>query len=112
MTVELRWLDDRTAVAGQLAAADVATLKAQGFTAIVNNRPDAEAPDQPASAALAQAAADAGLTYSHLPIVGEPTAAQDLATARAVAAAEGKALAFCKSGHRSLLAITRGRLGA
>ncbi len=109
MTSELRWLDDRTAVAGQIVADDLALLRTQGFTQVINNRPDGEAPGQPSSAELARAAANAGLAYEHVPIVGEPSAAQADAVARIAASATGKVLAFCKSGHRSMLAVTRGR---
>jgi uncharacterized protein (TIGR01244 family) len=44
------------AVSPQIAKADLGALAAQGFRAVINNRPDGEAVDQPESAALAAAA--------------------------------------------------------
>ena len=61
-------LDEMTLVAGQIAPADVAALKAQGVTMIVNNRPDGEDVGQPTSAEIEAAARDAGLDYRHVPI--------------------------------------------
>ena len=43
-------------VSPQIAEADLGALVAQGFRAVINNRPDGEAEDQPASAELAAAA--------------------------------------------------------
>ena len=45
-------LDERTLVAGQIAPADVAALKSEGVTMIVNNRPDGEDVGQPTSAEI------------------------------------------------------------
>lgn len=55
-------------VTPQLSEADIGIAAAQGFRAIVNNRPDGEAPDHPASAAMAAAAARHGLGYRHIPV--------------------------------------------
>lgn len=107
-----RELDSRTAVAGQIGAGDMAELAAEGFTAVVNNRPDGEEAGQPASAALAEAAAAAGLAYHHIPIAGG-FAAADVAAMRAVLEEDGRLLAFCRSGTRStfLWAIAEARRG-
>ena len=51
------------AVSPQIAEADLGALAAQGFRAVINNRPDGEAEDQPESAALAAAAGRVGLEY-------------------------------------------------
>ena len=98
-------LDEKTLVAGQIAPADVAGLKAQGVTMIVNNRPDGEDVGQPTSAAIEQAARDAGIDYRHVPIARGmgPT---DVEAMRAAmhSAGDGKLFAFCRSGNRSALA--------
>jgi len=107
--LDLRPVTDTFAVSPQIAPEDVATLKAQGFTTIVNNRPDGEAPDQPAGAALASEAAAQGLTYVEAPVRGAPTLEQGRATAEAADSAEGKTLAFCKSGTRSIAAWSLGQ---
>ena len=95
-------LTDSISVAPQLAPEDCALAAAQGFTSIVNNRPDGEAPDQPASATIAAAAEAAGLRYAHIPIdqsgYGQP---QIDAMGEELAATAGPLLAFCRSGTRS-----------
>ena len=65
----MRQLDDKTLVSGQIAPEQIAELKQQGVTMIVNNRPDGEDPGQPAGAEIEQAAAEAGVDLapiSHL----------------------------------------------
>ena len=64
----IRQLDDRTLVSGQLTPDQIAELKEQGITLLVNNRPDNEDPDQPLSADLEAAAEAAGMEYRHIPI--------------------------------------------
>ena len=58
---DFRRVHDRLSVSPQISAADIAQAKAQGFTTIINNRPDDEAPDQPSSAEIEAAAKAAGL---------------------------------------------------
>ena len=95
-------LDDKTLVAGQIGPADVPALKAEGVKMIINNRPDGEAPDQPASATLAAAAAAHGLDYRFVPVV--PGRFDD-ATVEAMTCALQElprpVLAFCRTGTRS-----------
>jgi uncharacterized protein (TIGR01244 family) len=106
-------LDDKVLVAGQIDSDAMPALAAYGVTMIVNNRPDDEEPGQPTSAELAAAAAEAGLAYRHIPVAGGFSAEQVEAMAEALDAAEGKVLAFCKSGTRStwLWALARSRGG-
>lgn len=94
-------IDDKISVAGQLSPADLAEAKAQGFALVINNRPDGEAPDQPAGAVMADAAAAAGLGYVELPVAGGFSMPQVEAMAAALAGADGPVLAFCRSGTRS-----------
>ncbi|MGJ3628692.1 beta-lactamase hydrolase domain-containing protein [Sphingomonas sp. MMS24-JH45] len=42
--LDIRRIDDRFAVAPQIAVEDVAAIKAAGFVAIISNRPDGEEP--------------------------------------------------------------------
>ena len=89
-------------VAPQISEADVGLAARQGFRAIVNNRPDGEAPDQPSSAAIAAAAARHGIAYRHIPVVpGKATEEAVAAFKAAVAEMEGPLLAFCRTGTRS-----------
>ncbi len=99
--IATRRLTEDFHTAPQIAPEDVALLKAQGFTTLINHRPDGEAPDQPASAAIREQATREGLRYIDVPVSGAPTMAQARATADA---AEGKTLAFCRTGTRSTAA--------
>jgi len=89
-------------VATQLDEAAVAAAAAQGFRAIVNNRPDGEGDDQPAGATLAAAAERLGLDYRHVPVVPGRVTDDDVAAfERALAELKGPVLAFCRTGTRS-----------
>ena len=90
-------------VSPQIAVADVATAAAQGYTLIINHRPDFEGPGQPTSAEMEAAARAAGLAYVHIPVSGGPRPAQVEEMKAAVEGASGKVLAFCRSGTRSIL---------
>lgn len=96
-------LTESFAVSAQITAEEIPALAAQGFTHIVNNRPDGEEPRQPRAAEIKAAAAAAGMTYAQAPIVGMPTDEADIAAMKAAIAAggAGKTLAFCRSGTRS-----------
>lgn len=96
-----RQLDENTLVAGQIAAADIAEAKALGVTSIVNNRPDGEEPGQPDGAEIEAAARAAGLDYHHIPVAGGFAPDQVEEMAAALDRAEGRILAFCRSGTRS-----------
>lgn len=99
-----RKLDETTYVAGQIAPEDVAAARAEGITLIVNNRPEGEAPDQPAGAEIEAAARAVGLDYVAIPVtLAGLSAPQVEATGKALAGARGKTLAFCRSGTRSTL---------
>jgi uncharacterized protein (TIGR01244 family) len=111
----IRQLDDTTLVGGQIAPEDVADLKAQGVTMLVNNRPDNEDHDQPISADIEAAARAAGLEYRHIPIrygIG-PSDVEAMRDAMH-ATGDGKMLAFCRAGNRSALAwaVARAEDGA
>lgn len=95
-------LTETVSVAGQLAPADIAAAAAQGFAAIVNNRPDGEEAGQPADAALRATAEAAGLTYTAIPVDHRGMNREQVSAMAAVLdAATGPVLAFCRSGTRS-----------
>lgn len=100
--MELNRISDRLAVSPQIALQDITALAQDGFTGIVNNRPDGEAPDQPASREVEAEARRHGLDYWHIPVVpGAMTEADVRAFASALADATGPVLAFCRTGGRS-----------
>ena len=107
---DFRRVNDRLSVSPQLSVADVQEAAAKGFKTIINNRPDGEAPDQPASAEIEAAAKAAGLNYIHIPVRGMPPS-PDLAeqTCKAVESSEGPVLAFCRTGTRSISCYSLGQ---
>jgi uncharacterized protein (TIGR01244 family) len=109
-----RKLDDSISVFGQLTPDDVAEAKAQGFTTLVNNRPDDEQPGQPTGAEIEAAARANGLDYVAIPVDHSGFAEWQVeAMADALEQAQGPVLAFCRSGTRStfLWALARGQMG-
>ena len=101
----MRQLDETTAVSGQIRPQEVAGLKAQGVTMLVNNRPDGEEPGQPAAADIKQAAEAAGIAYRFVPISRGIGPAEAEAMRDAIAeTGDGRMLAFCRTGTRSALA--------
>lgn len=107
-------LDESTLVSCQIAPEDVAQAAAEGVSLIVNNRPDGEEPGQPSGAEIAAAAEAAGIAYRHIPVAGGLAPDQVAAMGDALAGAEGKVLAFCRSGTRStyLWALARASAGS
>ena len=100
--MDIRPLNDRFAVAPQIAPEDAEAIKAAGYVAIVNNRPDGEEPGQPTADAVRAAVEAAGLAYTEIPVTQAGFSHPQLdAMAAALAAADGPVLAFCRSGTRS-----------
>lgn len=109
-----RTLDSTISVFGQIGPEDVAAAREQGFTTIINNRPDDEQPGQPAGAEIEAAAKAAGLDYVAIPVDHSGfNEGQVAAMVEALETARGPVLAFCRSGTRStfLWALARHRLG-
>ena len=107
----IRQLDARTSVSGQIQPADVAAMKASGFTMIVSNRPDGEEPGQPTAAEIQDAAEAQGLEFRHVPIIRGIGPSDVEAMQEALDAASGKLLAYCRSGNRSALTWAVARRG-
>jgi uncharacterized protein (TIGR01244 family) len=100
--LELKRINDRISVSGQIEPEDVAELKAAGFKTIINNRPDGEAPDQPSGASIEAAVKEAGLRYIAIPL-GREGVSPDMVerTKDAIEGSDGPVFAFCRSGTRS-----------
>lgn len=100
----LKQLSDRISVGPQISVADVAELAQAGIVTLINNRPDGEDQGQPASAEIAAAAEQAGMSYHHIPIASGGVTPQAVeAMTEALDAADGPAFAFCRSGTRSTM---------
>lgn len=100
--MDIKRIDERVSVSPQIDVEDVARLKAAGFVAIINNRPDGEDATQPPGAVIAEAAAAAGLRYFAIPL-GRDGVRDELieATRQALDSIDGPVLAYCRSGTRS-----------
>lgn len=101
---DFRVLSDSVLASPQLTLADVETAKSLGVGLIVNNRPEHEAPDQIAGSEIEAAARAAGMDYLAIPISpGGFGKSQVDAMVDALERADGKVLAYCRSGTRSTL---------
>jgi uncharacterized protein (TIGR01244 family) len=100
--LDVKRINDEISVSPQISPDDVPALKAMGFTTIINNRPDGEAPDQPPGATVREAAEAAGLGYHHIPL-GRDGVTPDMVdrTREALEGSAGPVLAYCRSGTRS-----------
>ena len=99
---DIRTINDSISVAPQISPDDIAAIKAAGFKAIVNNRPDAEEAGQPDGAAIRAAAEAAGLGYAAIPVTHAGFSHPQIdAMTQALVAADGPVLAYCRSGTRS-----------
>jgi uncharacterized protein (TIGR01244 family) len=101
---DFRKLSEGVLASPQVAIADLEDARALGVTLIINNRPEGEAEDQTPGPEIEAAARAAGMSYTAIPIghdgFSEP---QVRAMAEALAGAQGKVLAYCRSGTRSTL---------
>ena len=111
MTAELIPLAPGLNVAGRLDRGDIEELARAGVRTIINNRPDGEAPAQPAGEEIAAAARAAGLDYIAAPVTGRPSPQAVAAVAKATADPSRKVLAFCRSGTRSICTWALGQVG-
>ncbi|WP_449427089.1 TIGR01244 family sulfur transferase [Rhodanobacter umsongensis] len=100
--MQIHRLTEQFSVAAQISPDDIAGLVAAGFRSLINNRPDGEAQDQPASALLADVAAAHGVAYRYLPVVSGQLCDQDAVDfSTALRSMPPPVLAFCRSGTRS-----------
>ncbi|WP_349514113.1 TIGR01244 family sulfur transferase [Erythrobacter sp. NFXS35] len=101
--MELRIVDETLAVAPQPAPEELFALAAQGFSAVICNRPDGEEPGQPPLDEMRRAAQEAGLAFHHIPVAGglfPPAAVAAFGAIRR--GTQGKVLAYCRTGTRSV----------
>jgi uncharacterized protein (TIGR01244 family) len=101
---DFRQLSDDVLASPQITATDIEAARAEGVRLIINNRPDGEEPDQPGGSEMEAAARAAGMDYRAIPVSpGGFDEGQVRAMAEALASADGKVLAYCRSGTRSTL---------
>lgn len=100
--MDVKRINDHVSVSPQISPEDIATIKARGFVAIINNRPDGEAPDQPTGATIEQAARAAGLAYHHIPLGRDGVSPEMIERTKSVLeGSAGPVFCYCRSGTRS-----------
>lgn len=101
--MKLAHVSETFAVSPQLEPSDMRELADAGFSVVICNRPDGEEPSQPTVASMREAAEAAGLAFHHIPVSGgefPPVAIKAFAKVREET--DGKVLAFCRTGTRSI----------
>lgn len=101
--MKLAHITDNFAVSPQLRPEDMQSLAEAGFETIICNRPDGEEVDQPAAETMRHAAEAAGLSFHHIPVAGgefPPVAIAAYTKVRQEA--NGKVVAYCRTGTRSI----------
>ena len=109
-----RKLNDQVSVSPQITIEDVGLAAGQGFSAIINNRPDNEDPGQPNGDVIASEARKHGLDYIAIPIDHSGFPEDKIAAmAEVLKSANRPVLAYCRSGTRSTLlwALAQARSG-
>ena len=100
--LDVKRINDQVSVSPQISPDDIPAIKAAGFVAIVNNRPDGESPDQPSSATMQAAAEKAGLAYHYIPLGRDGVSPQMVDETRSVLeGSNGPVFCYCRSGTRS-----------
>jgi len=99
--MNIREITPGYSVAPQITPDDVARIAELGFRAIMCNRPDGEAADQPAEAEIRAAAAAHGLDFAFVPVISGCVVPEDVDAFRAaLAELPAPVLAYCRSGAR------------
>ncbi|MFD1123735.1 TIGR01244 family sulfur transferase [Methylophilus flavus] len=101
--MEVKQIDQRFSVAGQLNEADLEEIADQGFKLVINFRPDGEGGEsQPSSTVLAEKAQALGLQYAYIPVVPNQVQTGDVDQLRSFLEQHpGQALGFCRTGNRA-----------
>ena len=100
--MDIRALTPTYAVSPQIDLADLAAIKAAGYTTVIDNRPDGEIPPHLHADKMQAAAQALGLTFVANPVIGGAMTPENVAVQRAaIEGASGPVFAYCASGNRS-----------
>ena len=100
--MDIRALTPTYAVSPQIALEDLPAIKAAGYGTVINNRPDAEIPNDLHTAKMRLATEELGLAFVNNPVIGGALTMENVALqAQAIAQSAGPVLAYCASGNRS-----------
>lgn len=110
---QFRQLTDRLWASPQITVDDIAEAARLGITAVINNRPEGESPDQSPGDEIEAAARAAGMSYTAIPVTPGGFTREQVAEMQAATAGDAKTLAYCRSGTRSTLlwALARSAAG-
>lgn len=101
--MELNRITPEIFVSPQIKVFDMAEIKDAGFKAIICNRPDGEAPDQPTFTEIHEAAQKLEIEIRYVPVVAGKICAEDINVfGEALNSLPRPLLAYCKSGKRSV----------
>ena len=102
--MNLKPLSPELSVTPQIETPDVADLAVRGFKSIIGNRPEGEAPDQPAWSSLAAEAERQGMSTRQIPVVPGQISPDDVRRfAEALRDLPTPIAAFCRTGTRSAM---------
>tara|TARA_Y100001968_G_scaffold151979_1_gene139050 strand:- start:331 stop:744 length:414 start_codon:yes stop_codon:yes gene_type:complete len=91
------------AVSPQIRLEDMRELADAGYRTVICNRPDGEEPNQLDVASMRDAAQAAGIAFHHIPVSGGAFPRDAIeAFSKVREEADGKVLAFCRTGTRSI----------
>ncbi len=100
--MDIHVLETRLHVSGQIRPEDLPSIAAQGYRALIGNRPDGEAPDQPTAESLQSAARAIGLKFVFIPVCGNAIGPSDVVRFRqALNVLPQPILGFCRTGTRT-----------
>lgn len=100
--MELRKISPKVTVSPQITAEEVATIAAEGYRAIICNRPDGEGADQPSFEEIEAAAKAAGIEARYVPVQSGMVKDEDVeAFGTALQELQRPLLAYCRTGTRS-----------
>ena len=101
--MDYKKVTDQFAVAPQINLEDVATIKALGYVAIINNRPDGEVPGQPLMQDIKSQTLAQGMQFIDLPIVSGTLPMETIEQTKVtLAQIDGPVFAYCRTGTRSI----------
>lgn len=100
--VAAHYLYDNVWVTNQIGPDSIARYKAQGFSTVIDLRPDGEAADQPSSSAMAAAARANGVRFAYVPVPhGAIPEATPKALGQELTDTSTPVLLYCRSGSRA-----------
>jgi sulfide:quinone oxidoreductase len=100
--MDAKRISDSVSVSAQILPDDVPAIAKAGFRAIICNRPDGEAGDQPTFEEIEAVARPNGLEMRYQPIVSGKVRDEDaVAFGKALSELPGPVLAYCRTGTRS-----------